>query len=303
MASTIIFDGNAVSHRFHNTPALSVGGMEVQAIFGFIRAIHVVSKQYPGWDMLALWDGRAQFRYDLYPEYKANRATPDAKQQASRESLNKQRPFIKKGLQLLGVRQAMHSALEADDLAGYFAPRLAAAGNDVVLVTGDQDWLQLVGPRVQWYDPIRDRRVTHTNFFEETGYMTPEAFLQGKALMGDTSDGITGVPKIGEKKAAEILAQFETVDNFFVDVDHGGFTPKYVIHKNLASEEGRAIFRRNMQLMDLRNRSSMPPGDMNITKPAFSRQNFEFFCSKLAFRSILKDLDGFLQPIANGVKS
>lgn len=296
----LIIDGNSVCHAAHNSTKLTVGSMQTQAIFGMLKSMRVLSEKFPMLSSLVLWDGEAKWRKEIYPEYKANRKAKDEKQLAHKEAYKAQSPFVRKALSLIGVPQMFATTREADDMAGLFIDLLD--GQQIVLVSGDQDWLQLVRPGVTWFDPIRDNAVNVGSFTEFTGYFSPEEFLQGKALRGDTSDNIAGVGGIGEKGAPEFLAQFKTVENFFRMCDNGEFVPKKVAHKNLASPEGRAAFARNMRLMDLRNVPSPKKEDIVAIPGGYNEDGFRALCEKLAFRSILLDFDGFLRPFRQKLK-
>lgn len=330
MCGTLIIDGNSIGHANHNATKLTVGDLETQAIFGVVKSIHALMQRHPGWNPLMLWDGRAQWRFDLYPEYKGNREATDAKQQAHKDSYKKQVPFIRKALQLMGVRQMLVESAEADDMGGLMTKKLADRGIPVKLVTGDKDWLQLVRRGVTWFDPIRDRACNLTNFFEFTGYKTPEAFLDGKALMGDGSDHIGGVGGIGEKGAPEFLAEFGSVAAFYEQVDSGLFVPKKKAHVRLCGSiplakweegydgdpsdekakakymdkwpgEGRVIFQRNRKLMNLLDVPIPRSEDVVVIAPTPDRERFRTLCEKLAFHSILRDIDAFLEPFKQTV--
>lgn len=330
MANTLIVDGNSLGHANHNATKLTVGEMETQAIFGTTKSIQKLALAYPGWQIIVLWDGKAQFRFDLLPEYKGTRVAKNDKEQQSKDSYKRQVPFIRKALQLMGVRQMLVTSLEADDLAGILSKRLSSAGNQVVLVSGDKDWLQLINPNVLWFDPIRDRRCGHGGFFEFTGYRTPEQFVDGKALMGDGSDNISGVGGIGEKGAPEFIAEFGSVEKFFEMCDSGAFKPKKKAHINLCSSitpedwekaysgdpenedahkkhtaawpgQGRILFRRNRKLMNLLDVPNPKKEDVTLIAPTLNREVFKSLCEKLAFHSILRDLDTFLKPFEQPV--
>lgn len=295
----LLIDGNSIAHACHNSPVLTVGDMQVQAVFGFLRSLHGLLEHTPGRvQPIVLWDGRAQWRLDLFPAYKGNRKPLDAKQKAKKEAFKRQSPFIEKALQLLGVRQIRSPLLEADDLAGRLAPRLVQLGRQVTLVSGDRDWLQLVGESVTWLDPIRERKVDPDNFFEFTGFFTPEAFVQGKALQGDSSDNVPGVGGIGEKGAREFLAKWGSVEQFFQQYDAGAIPDKELkkAHHNLASPEGRAAFERNLRLMDLRRSRKPEPDELVTDLGQPNPDGFLLLCERLAFASILRDPARFLRP-------
>lgn len=227
----------------------------------------------------------------------------------------------------MGVRQMLVTSAEADDMAGLMTKKLAKAGQRVKLVTGDKDWLQMVQPGVVWFDPIRDRECNMSNFFEFTGYRTPEQFLDGKALMGDSSDNISGVGGIGEKGAPEFVAEFGSVAEFYRQVESGIFVPKKKAHKLLCGEspftkqqwderyegdranvsefnkymetwpgQGKLIFNRNRKVMNLLDVPIPPKEDVSVIAPTYNRDAFRALCEKLAFHSILREFDAFLEP-------
>lgn len=301
----LLVDGNSLAHANHNANTLTVGDFQVQAIFGFLKSMRALMEKYPGdKELIVLWDGRAQWRIDLYPEYKGNRAERTPEEELSNEARKKQMPYLEKALSLLGIKQIRSPLLEADDLAGYFARALSAKGKKVTLISGDRDWITVVDNNVSWYDPIRDRKVDMDNLLEFTGYFTTAAYVQGKALMGDNSDNIGGVGGIGEKGAALFLAKWGDVNEFFRQVDAGEYTPAARKDKkaktphpeqSLASPEGRALFERNVKLMDLGQSRRPEPGEVQINNGAVNQMAFINFCSRLAFMSILRDRRQFLQ--------
>lgn len=300
-----LVDGNSIAHANHNANVLTVGEMQVQAIFGFLKSMRAMLNANPGSkEVLVLWDGKAQWRIDLYPEYKGNRKPLDAKQAAHKEAFQRQVPFIEKALKLLGIRQMRSPLLEADDLAGHLVPQLVAKGHEVTLVSGDRDWIQLVRPGVEWFDPIRDRRVTTDNFLDFTGYFNVEAYVQGKALQGDDSDNVEGIVGMGQTTSQLFLATWKDVNAFFAAVDSGAHIPKARKSKTatslhpeqiLSSPEGRAIFERNMKLMDLRQARKPEPGELIITNVMPDIAGFELLCQRLAFASILREFNSFLR--------
>jgi 5'-3' exonuclease len=275
---------------------LTVGNMETQAIFGMVRSMRIMLEANPGWTPIILWDGKSQWRKDLYPDYKENRKPKDAKQIEHKNSYKQQSPFTRKALSLLGIRQMLVVTAEADDMAGLLSKKLSSSGKKVKLITADQDWLQLINENVTWFDPINDYVVTHKNFTEFTGYFSVDAFLQGKAIVGDNSDFIEGVDRIGKVIATKILAEFGTVEKFFEQCDSGVFVPRLKIHKNLADPKGREIFHRNMKLMDLRNVPEPDKKDIQIIAPDYDEDRFQFLIEKLAFTSLLRDFDRYMQP-------
>jgi 5'-3' exonuclease len=300
----MVIDGNSILHANHNSTPLTVGDFQVQAIFGFLRSLRLLLRDAASnTQVVVLWDGRAQWRMDIYPEYKGNRAAIDAKQQAHKDAFKRQTPFIEKALEMLAITQIRSPLLEADDIAGHLITG-AAHNRKIKMISGDRDWIQLVHPNVGWIDPIRDRSVSFEDFFEKTGYYNPNAYRQGKALQGDNSDNVPGLPGMGEKGAALFLAKWESVERFFEQVDAGTHIPAVRKSKTaaslhpeqvLADPEGRALFARNMQLMDLLVARRPEKGELIINRGALNHEGFRALCQRLAFASILREFDAFLR--------
>lgn len=297
-----LIDGNSICYASHNTRKLSVGDFETQAIYGTIRAVRNVIDLNPESKILVLWDGRSQWRRDIYPDYKANRKPKDAKQIASKDSYKKQSPYVKKGLSLLGIRQMMAYTHEADDLGGMFVKRFSAKGVRVKVTTADQDWLQLVDENSEWIDPINDRSVNLATFTSFTGYLNTKAFLQAKALIGDVSDNITGIERLGPVAAQKILIEHGSVEDFYAACDAGRVNLKTKVMQRAASAEGREIFARNMKLMDLRNVPVPEESSIVITQPTYNEDLYRRFCDGLSFTSITRNFDTFMIPFRHAYK-
>jgi 5'-3' exonuclease len=297
VSKTLLIDGNSVGHAAHRGTKLRSGDLETQAVFGTIRSVRNAIRRRPNYTPMTLWDGRAEWRFTLHPLYKSNREN-DAKKVAERASYKLQRPYIERGLQHLGVRQVTAMKHEADDMAGYFVAELSKnPENEIELLTGDEDWAQLVRRNVEWQDHRDDdKRFTLANLMDRTGYPTPYAFLEGKCLVGDTSDVISGVGGIGDGRAPEFIAEFGSVRNFWKRVDSGEFVPKYKYHKNLASPEGRKIFARNLKLMQLLKVEKPQREDMRVIVGKFDEAKFAEVCEELSFFSILRDLRAWTAP-------
>ncbi|MEO9387203.1 hypothetical protein [Chromobacterium phragmitis] len=295
MSATVLVDGNNIGNAHNSANRLTSNGMQVQAIFGMVRTMRNLLEKIPGSDPIVLWDGRAQWRYDLFPEYKSNRKDENSSpaDQERRAAYRAQQPLIVEGISYLGITQMTDKKGEADDLAGFL---VRSASRPMVLMTADQDWLQLVNRTTVWYDPISDRKVSLKNFAEFTGFVDARSFLQAKALQGDRSDCIPGTGKLGEKRVPQFLLDHNSVEQFLAKVDAGEHPLKYVYEKNLASPEGRAIFERNMKLMNLLDAPRPLNENLQIIKRPLDRDGFYDFCCRFNFLSILNDFDRFIQP-------
>lgn len=292
-----IIDGNSVGYACHYATKLHSGGMETQAVFGFVKTMRELRVTYPEHVPLVLWDGHADWRFKLNPDYKSNRSD-DPKKVAIKEAYQKQGPFIKDLIESLGIRQMRVTTHEADDMGGYMVSEIMAKpGNEIVLISGDRDWLQLVRPGVTWRDMRDDSRIVRMdNFFEKTAYKTPLAFLEGKCLQGDSSDCISGVGGIGEKGAVDLLATFGSVRNFWKACEDGSYKPTKKALVSLYEGEGRKLFARNFSMMQLLRVAKPNPDAVEIRKGKLDVGTFHDKCAELAFGSITKNIEHFIKP-------
>ena len=263
-SNLLVIDANSLLYAAQDAPKLTCNGQEVQAIYGFIRKLRHIMTERSSYMPLVLWDGRAKWRFDLWPQYKGNRrSTPD--QVAMKEAVKAQRPEVMKILATLGVTQMVPSTSEADDLAAHIVQNCEY--NRVLLVTGDRDWWQLINERVYWLDVRREGKyVNHQTFVENAGFANTRQFVHAKALKGDTSDNIPGVGKIGEAYAKKLFEQAPGVRSFLKKCKSGEIDvaklPKCL--RDFAANETpkpstkwgemppmQAAFVRNMKLMDL----------------------------------------------------
>lgn len=294
--SLLLIDGNSLGYACQHISKLRTKeGMEVQAIYGFINMLgpRLAARQATP---LVLWDGKAQWRYDYYPDYKSERGK-DEKSLANRMAYKKQQPYLTVLLEALGVMQVRAPEAEADDIAGQLVPVLLAQDLEVELMTSDTDWLQSMQPRVTWTDPRSGgQQVTSANFSEFTGYATPAQYLQGKSLVGDGSDSIGGIDRIGEKTAPKILNAFGSVDAFFTAADTGQVDLTKTVFRNLAAPEGRDVYFRNMRLMDFSQAPPLTARDIVCSEGIWNPEFFLESANRLNFKSYTRNASQVLAP-------
>ena len=292
MKQFILIDGNAIGYAQQlGMTRLSTGDQATHAIYGFLLALRKVAMPNSNERIpIVLWDGGAQWRKDICPDYKANRRN-DAKKIAVKDEYSTQVPFIRQAITHLGIDQMVSPTCEADDLAGAYSRLLERQGHLVELVTGDKDWLQLVTPSITWNDPIRDRQVDIMTFESFTDYPNVEQFLDEKCLVGDTSDNIKGVGGIGGKGAKELLTEWGSVENFLANADQD--SKMKAAWKRLLLDPSK--FRDNRHLMYLDGKHPTIR-DRIITKGNWSPDAFEKLCHELAFFSITAKIDDWLVP-------
>lgn len=299
----LIIDGNSMGHFYNNARPLTIGTMQVQAVFGFLRGLRQQVASYQTFQPVVVWDG-ASWRKLMFPSYKEIRDREETKNEIKlkemKEGYKKQAPLIEKALRFLGVPQVRALNMEADDLGAIMADRYSAAGGKVVLLTGDKDWLQLVGPNVIWKDFINDRVIPPgPKFLELTGVDSVEKFVQVKALCGDTGDSVPGVGGIGQKGAVDFINEYGSFANFLnmalldKSIDVKKLPKKF---RNLVEDEEKGLlFKRNIALMDLRSPERPAPVNLRVDKGDPSYEKFQQFCDLLLFKSITQELGEWIR--------
>lgn len=210
----LLVDGNSLLHRaFHALPPLQTGSGEyTNAVYGFATMLlRVLEEEEPTHLAVAFDKGRKTFRHDIYGEYKGTRK-PTAPE------LRPQFALARELLGALGVPYLEKDDYEADDLIGTLARQAAGEGIPVRIVTGDRDALQLVGPAVRVLltrKGIRDTELCDEEAIRERYGVSPGQLVDVKALMGDSSDNIPGVPGVGEKTALKLIREYGSLEGVY----------------------------------------------------------------------------------------
>jgi len=292
----LLIDGNSLTYRaFFALPEdmATSTGQPTNAVFGLVSMlVNVLRDQRPDGVLVAFDRPEPTFRHEAEPEYKAQReSTPD--------TLRQQLPVVREVLAAAGVHQVEAAGWEADDLIATAADRLAARGDDVIIVTGDRDSYQLVrDPHIRVL--YNKRGVSDYALYDEAGILertgvTPALYPQYAALRGDPSDNLPGVPGVGEKTAAKLINAHGGLDGIFAALD--AQTPK--LRENLAANEDRA--RRNHDLMLLR--TDAPVGDLSPEVLALTPDSGELrrLFGVLEFSQLLGRLEGVLADLGGEV--
>lgn len=217
----IILDGNSLAYRaFYAIPNLTTSqGVFTNAVYGFTNMLlKLIAEQKPDCLAVAFDKGRVTFRHAEYGDYKGTRkATP--------EELRPQFAQIKRVLAAMGIPIFELEGFEADDLIGTLVCQAEKQGLDSLIVTGDRDALQLVTPNTKVM--LTKKGISELEVYGEAEVaarygLTPAQVVDLKALMGDASDNIPGVPGVGEKTALKLLAEFRTVEELLADIDRVG---------------------------------------------------------------------------------
>ncbi|MFA6471572.1 MAG: DNA polymerase I [Candidatus Latescibacterota bacterium] len=211
-----LFDGTALAYRayfaFIRNPLINSKGEDTSAAFGFTNTLlSLVREKKPDYLAIVFDTGKKTFRHELYPNYKATR-------QKMPEPMIGQIPRIRQAVDVLGIKRLEVEGYEADDVIGTLAVKADKEGFDVVMVTGDKDFMQLVGPHVTMFVPMKNEIITPEVIKEKFG-ITPDRIVDLLALMGDASDNVPGLPKVGEKTALSLLENFGSFEEIFARCD------------------------------------------------------------------------------------
>ncbi len=235
----MILDGNSIVNRafFGVRPLNAPDGTPTNAIFGFLNIIQrMLDEQKPDAVCVSFDRREPTFRHQAYDGYKAQR-------KGMPEELAAQMPVLKETLDAMGIRRYEMAGYEADDILGTVSVKCAEKGWDCVVVTGDKDSLQLITDTTTVCNVKTRMGQTETInytpevFREEYGFDPPQ-MVDLKALMGDSSDNIPGVPGVGEKTALELVRKYGTVENIYADL--GALDIKEGVRKKLAAGEESA---------------------------------------------------------------
>ncbi len=225
-----LIDGTAYIYRaffaFIRNPLYNSKGNNTSAIFGTINSFIKLVDDFKPEHIAISFDRREKtFRHEITDTYKANRPpTPD--------ELHQQVEPIKEFFAAIGLPDISKAGYEADDVIATLAEKNKEQF-DIIIVSGDKDFAQLVDDRVTLYDPKKNISINAENIKEKYG-ISPEQFIDYLAICGDTADNIPGVKGIGPKGASKLLNEFETLDEIYENIDKikaKGILEKLTEHK------------------------------------------------------------------------
>ncbi len=217
----LLLDAYALIYRayyaFINRPMRNSKGLNTSAIYGFVRAtLDAIKKFNPTHVAVAFDVSGKTFRNDIYPDYKAHREeTP--------EDIRASVPIIKDLLRALNIPIIEKEGFEADDVIGTLATKVNPAEFEVIMMTPDKDYGQLLRENTIIAKPGRSGNemeiITADQFCKDYDIQSPRQFIDILAIWGDASDNIKGVNKVGEKTAAKLISQFGSIDNLLQNID------------------------------------------------------------------------------------
>ena len=221
----VLIDGHSILNRaFFGVPPLTNSeGLHTNAVYGFLNIMFkILDEEKPDYLTVAFDRSEPTFRHQMFDTYKGTRK-PMA------QELREQVPVMKEVLQAMGIKIVEMPGYEADDLLGTIAGMAEVQGMDVSIISGDRDLLQLATEKVKIRIPKTKRTGTEIEDYYaadvvERYQVTPKEFIDVKALMGDSSDNIPGVPGIGEKTATNLIVAYKSIENAYAHLEE--ITPK-----------------------------------------------------------------------------
>jgi len=220
MKKLILIDGHALVHRSYHAlpPLVSPEGVLVNGVYGFLLVFLKMLRELQPDYMVATFDMAAPtFRSQEYKEYKAGRRKmPD--------NFYEQIQIVHQLLQAFSVPIFEKEGYEADDIIGTIVEKVKGEKIKVIIVTGDFDTLQLVNDQVNVYtmrQGLRDQIIYTPDKVRERFQIDPAQLRDWKALRGDPSDNVPGVPSIGEKTAQKLVSKYDNLENLYADIKEG----------------------------------------------------------------------------------
>ncbi|MFH5835409.1 DNA polymerase I [Proteiniclasticum sp. C24MP] len=286
MSRLLIIDGNSIMNRafYANPKFITSKGMHTGAIYGFINMMMKIKGDLSPDYIVCAFDRKAPtFRHLEYDDYKAGRKKMP-------EELAMQFPVMKEVLQHMAVDILEIDGFEADDVIGTLSLKAEKEGDEVYVLSGDKDTLQLASDKTKVVITKKGVSVVDVydreKFIEEYG-ITPTQFIDVKGLMGDASDNIKGVPGIGEKTAFKLIKEYGSIENTIENAEN--ITMKKV-RENLIAHAEDAIFSkklatiiRDVQVeMDMDRLRSSDAYDVNELRRLFSELEFRTLLAKLS---------------------
>jgi DNA polymerase-1 len=211
--SLFLIDGSSFLYRAYYglQPLHTADGKPVQAVYGFCRMIKNLVEKFAPQNMVLVWDSKGKTkRHEIYEAYKATRQAPPS-------DLFEQKELIQEFAQLIGLHQFSQTGVEADDLMYSLGLWWQGQGGTVVVVTSDKDMGQMLSESVMIYDSFKNIFINETAFQEKMGFPVKKTAFYF-ALLGDSSDNIPGVKGIGEKRALELVNQFDSLEAIYKDI-------------------------------------------------------------------------------------
>lgn len=284
----VLIDGHSILNRaFFGIPDLSNSeGVHTNAIYGFLNILFkILDEEKPEYLTVAFDVNAPTFRHQMYEQYKGTRKPMAAE-------LREQVPLMKEMLKAMGVVTIEKAGYEADDLLGTIAKSAEGQGIEVSIVSGDRDLLQLASEHIKIRIPKTKKSGTEVeDYFAaqvvEKYHVSPTEFIDVKALMGDTSDNVPGVPGIGEKTATKIISQYGSIENAYAHIDE---MPKTKMRESLRENYEQAQFSKKLVTIDTQAKIAYDLAGAKLGSLYTSEAYL--LCKRLEFKNMLSRFQG-----------
>lgn len=277
----VLIDGHSIlSRAFYGIPDLTnAAGLHTNAVYGFLNIMFKILEEEKPKYLAVAFDLKAPtFRHKKYEAYKGTRKPMPAE-------LHEQVPVIRNLLQAMGILIMNKEGYEADDILGTMAKRAQKEGLEVSLVSGDRDLLQIADTHIKIRIPkTKPGKTEVEDYYPEDVLkkyqVTPEEFIDLKALMGDSSDNIPGVPKVGEKTATELIVNYHSLEGIYEHLDE---ITKKSIRESLSENRELAFLCRFLARIDINAEIPYQIKDAEIGN-FYTDEAYEM-CKKLELKS------------------
>ncbi len=279
MARYALIDGTNLLYRaYHAIQGLHTStGLPTHAVYGLLTMVlRVLREQKPEGTAVVFDAPGPTHRHEMFAAYKANREeTPD--------DLKVQIPYALRAIRALGLPILQVPGVEADDVIGTLARQLEAKGHEVLIVTGDKDFCQLVSPRVRLLDTMRNRTTGPDEVRERFG-VGPDHVVDVLCLAGDPVDNLPGVPGIGIKTAARLVETYGSLEGV---LDHADEVPG---KRGAALRKHRDVVRANRDLVTIRTDVPLDLGPESLRPQPADRPALAAVLRELEFHRLLREL-------------
>lgn len=282
MKKLLLIDGNNMLFKaYHATlygrMMTTSNGIPTNAVFGFIHMIQKALQQIQPDYVLVAWDsGKPTFRHEHYKEYKGTRKEVD-------EALIVQFPIVREYLDAYGLYRYECDGIEADDIIGTMAK--GHPDYEIHILSSDKDLWQLIDSTTDIYvmkKGLSEIEVINEHVLKEKMGLVPQQIVDLKALMGDASDNIPGVPGVGEKTALKLLAQYETLENVYAHV----FEIKGKLKEKIVDNKDKAFMSKFLATIKTDAPLPFQMDDLKYHEP--SAELYDFY-RKYEMNSLLKE--------------
>ena len=275
----ILVDGSSYLYRaFHAMPGLTNSkGMPTGAVYGVVNMLKRLLNDHATRRIVMVFDAKGKtFRDDMYPEYKANRPSMPQELRCQIEPLHEV-------IRAMGFPLIAIEGVEADDVIGTLAMQAASQGMEVIISTGDKDMAQLVSTHVSLVDTMKNQVMDIDGVKKKFGVM-PEQIIDYLALIGDASDNVPGVAKVGPKTAVKWLDEYGSVANIIDNADQ--FKGKVGENLRMSLEQLKLSYqlvtiKLDVQMSETVEQLSMKEPDQEKLKALYSELEFKTWLSQI----------------------